>query len=151
MNAALAWDVATGTDVLLTTNGQTWTWNGSAWTQQAPAHSPGARTGAAMAYDAARGVVVLFGGQSGTATLNDTWTWNGTDWTQRYPGNTPPWRAGASMAWDAKGSQVLMFGGFDSPAVFYNDTGAGTAASGTSGTPTRPRPARWPRPRASRQ
>ena len=46
-----------------------------AWTQQAPAAYPTAREGAAMAYDAATGTVVLFGGQLGTKMLDDTWTW----------------------------------------------------------------------------
>jgi GH35 family endo-1,4-beta-xylanase len=120
--AAMAWDAATATDVLLTTDGQTWTWNGSTWAQLSPAHSPGVRSNAAMAYDAARALVVLFGGVSGTNTLQDTWTWNGTDWTHRVPSNSPPWRGGASMAWDGKAQKLLMFGGFDPPGVFYNDT-----------------------------
>jgi GH35 family endo-1,4-beta-xylanase len=120
--AAMAWDAASGTDVLFTTGGQTLTWNGSAWVQLAPVHSPGARRGAAMAYDAVHSQVVLFGGVSGTTTLQDTWTWNGTDWAQRTPSNSPPWRGGASMAWDGKGGYVLMFGGFETPGVFYGDT-----------------------------
>ena len=35
-----------------------------------------------MAYDAARGVTVLFGGYDGANYLGDTWEWNGTSWTQ---------------------------------------------------------------------
>ncbi len=121
-NAAMAWDAATGTDVLLTTNGQTWTWDGTTWTQQNPAHSPGARFGAAIAYDAVHAQVVLFGGVSGTTSLQDTWTWNGTDWTLRSPSNSPLPRGGAAMAWDGKAKKVLMFGGIDALAVFYDDT-----------------------------
>src|SRR5262245_35402669 len=47
------------------------------WTQQHPATSPPARVGAWMAYDAATGTVVLFGGVNSDATggYNDTWTW----------------------------------------------------------------------------
>ena len=33
--------------------GDTWTWDGSAWTEQVPATSQAARSGAAMAHDAA--------------------------------------------------------------------------------------------------
>ena len=40
----------------------TWTWDGTTWTQQHPATSPPARDEASMAYDAATGTVVLFGG-----------------------------------------------------------------------------------------
>jgi hypothetical protein len=40
----------------------TWTWDGTTWTQQHPATSPPARGQAAMACDAATGTAVLFGG-----------------------------------------------------------------------------------------
>jgi len=45
------------------------------WTKQAPAASPPARRHAAMAYDAATGTVVLFGGEKLGGVLGDTWTW----------------------------------------------------------------------------
>jgi hypothetical protein len=38
-----------------------------------------------MAYDAAAGTVVMFGGDGLNGALNDTWTWNGSDWTQQTP------------------------------------------------------------------
>ena len=41
---------------------------------------PRARCGHAMAYDAAHGQIVLFGGTT-RGLLGDTWTWDGTDWT----------------------------------------------------------------------
>ena len=46
------------------------------------------RDGPALAYDAARGRVVLFGG-SGGGYLADTWEWDGNDWIQRTPSNSP--------------------------------------------------------------
>ena len=46
--------------------------SGPTWTQQTPATSPIARDDASMAYDAATGSVVLFGGLGPFA---DTWTW----------------------------------------------------------------------------
>ena len=65
----MAYDAATGTIVLFGGNnansppvGDTWTWDGSTWTKQAPATSPSAREVASMAYDAATGTIVLFGG-----------------------------------------------------------------------------------------
>ena len=42
-----------------------------------------------MAYDAATGTVVLFGGLGGHGDLGDTWTWNGTTWTQQAPSDQP--------------------------------------------------------------
>lgn len=46
-----------------------------AWTQQVPAASPPARLDASMAYDAATGTVMLFGGAGRHGNLGDTWTW----------------------------------------------------------------------------
>jgi hypothetical protein len=54
--------------------GDTWTWNGTTWTKQAPAASPPAREVASMAFDAATGTVVLFGCYNGSF-LSDTWAW----------------------------------------------------------------------------
>jgi hypothetical protein len=61
----------------------TWTWNGTNWTQQHPATSPPARYQADMAYDGATRTMVLFGGRDAGAPLNDTWTWNGSTWAHQ--------------------------------------------------------------------
>ncbi len=60
----------------------TWTWDGSAWSQPVDpgctsscTSSPAVRSGASMAYDPATGNMVLFGGLNGGSDLNDTWTW----------------------------------------------------------------------------
>ncbi len=45
-----------------TYSNETWTWDGSTWTKQSPANNPPARCCFGMAYDAARGQVVIFGG-----------------------------------------------------------------------------------------
>jgi hypothetical protein len=88
----MAYDGATGTAVLFGGDGMfgplddTWTWNGSDWTQQHPAASPSARWHAPMAYDGATGTAVLFGGAAiNPDALNDTWTWNGSTWAQQTP------------------------------------------------------------------
>ncbi len=122
-NAAMAYDAATGTVVLfggfhnrlgdLLQLGDTWTWDGTTWTKQAPAVHPSARAGAAMAYDPATGTVVLFGGLGRNGWLGDTWTWNGTTWTKQAPATSPPPRGYASMAYDAATGTVVMFGGFN--------------------------------------
>jgi hypothetical protein len=61
-------------------------------TQPAGQHVvPMPRSGAAIAYDQDRGVVVVFGGTAdGTTPLGDTWTWDGTRWSQRHPAVSPP-------------------------------------------------------------
>jgi hypothetical protein len=60
--------------------GDTWTWDGTTWTEQQPPTSPAARNGMVTAFDAARGEVVGFGGHDGTVAYGDTWTWDGTTW-----------------------------------------------------------------------
>ena len=67
-----------------------------------------------MAYDAANGTIVLFGGfveNEGSGTfLSDTWVWNGTTWT-RERGAGPSARVDASMAYDPATSTIVLFGG----------------------------------------
>ncbi len=56
--------------------GDTWTWDGSTWTKQAPATHPSARGLVFSAYDAATGTIVLFGGSGKDGGyLPGTWTW----------------------------------------------------------------------------
>jgi hypothetical protein len=67
----------------------------------------------ALAYDSARGVIVLFGGHDidGFNIWDDTWEWDGTDWTQRSPANKPRARTFHAMAYDsARGATVLFAG-----------------------------------------
>src|SRR5438105_2716674 len=66
----------------------------------AGATSPSARYRMGMAYDQARGEVVLFGGNGATGDVGDTWTWDGTTWTQQHPATSPSARYGMGMAYD---------------------------------------------------
>jgi len=104
----------------------TWTWNGSDWTQQHPATSPAARWMASMAYDATTHTVVLFGGGLvHSAAANDTWTWNGSDWTRKHPATSPAARQDAPAAYDGATHTVVLFAGYDiSSGVGYNQTWA---------------------------
>ena len=81
------------------------------WTQLSPANSPSARQSTAMAFDESTGEMVLFGGYSGSASLNETWVWDGSDWTQLSPAHVPPVRTAPSMAFDPASGNILMFGG----------------------------------------
>ncbi len=101
-----------GTTALGAAVGTTHEWNGSAWQVRSTAAAPSPRSRAAMAYDAARGVTVLFGGDLGPGFSNQTWTFDGTNWTQRAPATVPPARFGAAMAYDTVRRVVVMFGGF---------------------------------------
>jgi hypothetical protein len=56
-------------------NAETWTWDGSNWTQRAAFLSPGARFEYAMAYESVHSQPILFGGANGDGTLGDTWEW----------------------------------------------------------------------------
>ena len=74
---------------------------------------PSARHAHSMAYDSARGKVVLFGGQAGSTALGDTWEWGGSEWTQRdVPG--PSARYDSAMAYDSARQVVVLFGGNES-------------------------------------
>lgn len=110
---------------------ETWTWDGRRWTQARLAIRPAPRTGALMAYDASRKVVLMFGGTGkGAATrsapvqLNDTWTWNGSRWTLQRPMHSPALGASgwqSTMAPDPASGAVLLFG-------FVNNAPASVAA-----------------------
>jgi mannan endo-1,4-beta-mannosidase len=118
--AVMVYDEAQGNVVLFGGQGpgalnDTWTWDGTTWTQQHPATSPPVRAAAGAAYDRARGRVIVFGG---VVTVNgklqyyaDTWSWDGSTWTQLHPATSPPARQLANMAYDPTGAQVLLFGG----------------------------------------
>jgi hypothetical protein len=83
-------------------------------TFQPLAGAPPARIGAAMAYDAQRGRVVLFGGSSaaGGSDLGDTWEYDGTSWTLRAPANAPGPRTAAALAYDHWRGVCVLTGGF---------------------------------------
>lgn len=85
----------------------TWEWNGTAWTQRAPANSPGPRREFAMTYDSARDRVVIFGHTS----IHGTWEWDGADWSLRPVPAHPPARSRTSLAFDSWRERVLLFGG----------------------------------------
>jgi hypothetical protein len=104
-------------------SGQTWEWDGTAWALRSSA-GPSPRAGHAMAYDAARGVVVLFGGGDALALNSQTWEWDGAAWMQRSSTMSPPARVFSVMAYDSRRQVTVLFGGEDygNPQTFFNDT-----------------------------
>jgi hypothetical protein len=76
----------------------------------------------ALAYDAARQRVVLFGGDllDGTSA-DDTWVWDGEYWTQVADTGPSP-RSGHGVAFDTNGAVVVLFGGLSSSGEMHGDT-----------------------------
>jgi hypothetical protein len=73
---------------------------------------PSLRYSHAMAYDAARGVTVLFGGaySNSSGANGETWEWNGTAWTWRAVSGPAP-RDGHAVVYDAARGVTVLFGG----------------------------------------
>jgi hypothetical protein len=81
------------------------------WTQKQDI-GPRRRYQHAMAYDAARARVVLFGGIDVglTVSLGDTWEWDGQIWIQVSDFGPAP-RSRHAMAYDAGRHRLVLFGG----------------------------------------
>ena len=123
----MVFDASSG-DVLLFGGGnddgvlnETWTWDGTDWTQQHPSTSPPARAQPGIAFDQARGEVVMFSGNGG-GYLTDTWTWDGSTWTKEHPSTKPQGRNYTAMAYDAARGVTVLFGGNIYPNGQLNDT-----------------------------
>lgn len=108
----------------------TWEWDGTSWVQASadnPAFGPAQRYNHAMTYDAARGVVVMYGGIAGNKSLGDTWEWDGISWTQAatdQPTSASPGpREFHEMAYDASRASAVLFGGRANGTGTTNDTG----------------------------
>jgi hypothetical protein len=114
---ALAYDSARGRTVLFGGSGpdgllgDTWEWDGSAWTQKFPALSPAPRRRHTLAFDALRGRTILFGGASDSTSFGDTWQWDGSAWTQLAPAASPPARDGHALVFDSTRGRGVLFGG----------------------------------------
>lgn len=93
----------------------------ASWTNRTPSPLPpawpSARREAGLAYDGARGRVVMFGGYDGSF-LADIWEWDGVSWLDRTPVDAKPsGRRGHGLVFDAGRGRIVLFGGYngDSP------------------------------------
>ena len=109
--------------------GDTWTWNGTDWTQRAPAQSPPPRYDHAMAYDSARQRLVLFGGIT-PDFLADTWTWDGSTWSIHLAGSIslhhrsgPPGATVQVQGWGFMPGEKVR--------IFFADSSVGRVRLGT--------------------
>jgi hypothetical protein len=132
LGQAMAYDAGRGVTVLFggaTASGftnETWEFTAStaAWTQITTTGAPSARGFGVLAYDAARGRLVLFGGHDGNNFLNETWEYNGATkaWTKVSTASSPPARAGHQMAYSVSLGRTVLFGGVDASLHALNDT-----------------------------
>jgi hypothetical protein len=125
-DAAMCYDAGRNVSVLFggqgdRTNGDTWEWNGSAWTLRFPS---GARavSGHTLTYDSHRGVSILFGGTPvPNAPASDAWEYDGSLWVQR-PEPGPPPRYLHAAAYDDLRAELIVFGGRGRNGVNFGDT-----------------------------
>jgi len=125
---AMAYDSANGVVVLFggmkpiqggyTFYNDTWLYDAkqNTWSQRPASPAPSARYNHKMAYDSARGIVVLFGGGYG-GSHGDVWTYNVSRnaWTEMASSSTssPSMRESCAMTYDPVRSLVVLFGGYD--------------------------------------
>ncbi len=95
---------------------------------------PAARTAAAMAYDAADGTVVMFGGEGRNGSLGDTWVWSGSGWSQAHPSTSPPALSAAQMTYDPVSRDLVLVGGARITGAPLGGTVCGSTGSSGAGS-----------------
>jgi hypothetical protein len=89
-------------------------------------NTPPLRRSFSMAYDAKRGVVVMFGGEIGNSeTKKDIWEWDYStrQWVDVTPtsGVGPRSLGGQMMVYDVSLEEVIMFGGYSKETYNWNN------------------------------
>jgi hypothetical protein len=75
-----------------------------------------------MAYDSARGRLVLFGGWGDGYSLDDAWEWDGATWVERERTAGPSSRSSSAMAYDSVRNRLVLFGGGSPSFEYLGDT-----------------------------
>ena len=122
--AATAYDPTTG-DVLVwggqgpgNLSSDTWTWDGTNWTDHAGALSPGLAATPSIpdaVYDPSIGSVVLY-------TNSQTWAWSGQSWHRLFTARHPIAANWVSMAYEPNSGSILLFGGLSSLGYSRDET-----------------------------
>jgi PKD repeat protein len=123
-----------------TAYGDTWTYVDGIWTNITAnvTGAPPPTAGGGLAYDAALGKVVLFGGLNATGGFsNNTWTYHAMSWTNvtATAGTPPSPRILPAFSADSTTGQLLLFGGQNATYTWLRDTwtfGNGTWSNITS-------------------
>ncbi len=112
-DAARGVTVVYGGDMLGEMQGDTWEWDGDAWTERQPSVSPSPRNSHTMTFDETRGVVVLFGGADGThGRSREIWEWDGDTWL--LVGEAPIGGVvDHAISYDSRRDRILVFGGVE--------------------------------------
>src|SRR5262249_5576457 len=97
----------------------TWTFNGTTWSQLHPLAVPPAMTGARMIYDRAHSTIVLYGGAGDLGTV---WLFDGSTWTEATPAPGPPPRKPALFAYDPRRGRAVLHGGALDNGQLLDDT-----------------------------
>jgi hypothetical protein len=100
-----------------------WEWQ-DGWRRMEAADGPGPRQRFVTAYDASRGLVMLFGGRRDERSfLNDLWGWNGRAWLQIHSDSAaaPSPRADGSLTYDARSNRLLQVGGLGPADLLHRD------------------------------
>ena len=85
---------------------RTYEWNGRAW-RPSRSIGPYGKAGSAAAFDAKRGVSILFGGDR----TNDVWEFDGLSWQRIQPASGPGGRMYPSAVYDDALGTVVVHGG----------------------------------------
>lgn len=116
----LAWDPGASEAVLFSGNrtntifaGQTWTFDGDAWTERSDGVQPEDRAGGQLVGVDALDGAVLFGGSTGAdADRTGLWLWSAHRWRKLTAlGRPPNSREIAGLAYDAHRRRLVLFGG----------------------------------------
>ena len=117
---------------------KTWEWDGTSWLRRTPVVTPPARSAHALAYDAARQRMVLFGGIATTGiTLTDTWEWDGATWLERIPSDTPTLSGPPTLVYDSLRARVLLIGASADKLATWAWDGTNWTQLTTTGAPAR--------------
>jgi hypothetical protein len=114
-----------------------------AWFEPSLVGLPPARCCASIAYDAATGETVLFGGRTYSTNFDDTWVLSkNAGWTQLTPAVSPPAINTAGTAYDPTTQTVVLFGGSIDNSINSNETWTWDGATWTQQFPPVSPPAR---------
>lgn len=102
-----------GRSASLSPLGDTWTWNGAAWSQAAlGGPSPSPRYSPAIARFSRDGMTYMFGGVGASGWLSDFWRWDGFSWSSvPISGGLPPM---IGQLADCRGNGSLLLVGYNS-------------------------------------